>query len=98
MTDPMVIAAASVVVIGAVSGLAVAVIKAIGDMKRSLLTVASDQLAKTAEVHTLVNGSASKAADRLESLEAQIVSLNAQLGQLQERRVEDAKTKAAGES
>ncbi len=88
--DPMVVAAASVVIVGAVAAAAVTIIKAVGSAKVEILTVSN-------QVHALVNGSASEAAKKLTSLEAQIAQLHTTVAQLQERRVEDAKTRAAGE-
>jgi hypothetical protein len=94
MSDPMVIAAAAVLVISAFAAGAVSVIKAVGETRKTVLATA----AKTDEIHTLVNSAASEAKAKLEAVEAKVEALHLELTQLQERRVEDAKTRAAAGS
>lgn len=91
MTDPMVIAAAAVVIIGAMSTATVAVIAALGRMKRDLIAGQLKVETKADEIHTLVNGGATLAAQKLAALEGQIVALNMALATTQQQRVDDVK-------
>ena len=93
--DPMVLAAASVVIITAISTATVAIIVAVGRVKNELLAKANTQAGKTAEIHSLVNGSATAAAIKMTALEAQISTLHSELTVIQSQRVEDAKVRAA---
>lgn len=91
--DPMIVAAAVVLVISAFAGGVVSVIGAVGKMRHeqdAVLAKVTDVANKTEEVHALVNGSAHTAAAKLAALEAQIISLHARIATLQDQRVTDA--------
>lgn len=70
--DPMILASAAVVVIGAVAAAAVAIIK------------------QLQAIHLLVNSAASKAAEKLVTLESTVAGLHATVAALQSQRVVDA--------
>ena len=104
MTDPMLIAAASTVFLAALSSATVTIITAVGRVKKELLVRVEAQTALTTqvdakadEIHSLVDGSASRAAESIATLQAQLVKLHGDMAALQNQRVEDAKTRAASD-
>lgn len=96
--DPGNIAAAVVTVVVALTGATVTIIGVVVSAKKELLSRALATDKKADEIHALVNGSSTLAASKLTDLERQIAALHIQLEQVQERRVEDAKTRAAQDS
>ncbi len=95
MNDPMVLAAALVLVIGAITTATVTVMAAFGKMKTEMLAKVSSVQRQADDIHTLVNGSAHLAAERLAALENRIVDLHSTVAALQELRVSDAQQKGA---
>jgi hypothetical protein len=94
MADPMILAAAAVLIIGAIAGATVKVVTAVGAMKRELLMVTNSTNVKADEIHGLVDGSATKAAEKLAALELKLIAVQEQLANVQEKRVVDAQAQA----
>ncbi len=111
--SPSLIAGAVVMVIASIVTGVVTIINALAAVQdrrenkivRAQLNTKADTAATQAtrietqnsEIHAMVNGAKTIADNKLAGLEAKIMALHAQLEQLQERRVEDAKTRAAGD-
>jgi len=91
MNDPMIIASAAVLIIGALSTGIVSIIVALGKMKAEIIRQLKEAGAKQEEIHSLVNGSSITAANKLTILEDKISFLNEKINDLQEKRLEDAK-------
>ena len=85
--DPMVIAAAAVLVIGAIGAAVVSGIKAWGSMRADLIALAL----KAHDIHDLVNGASTAAAEKMRAMETAIADLHAKLEHVQVQRVMDAK-------
>ena len=96
--DPTVLAASIVTVLAALTAAIVTVVNALAAARdRKVVHDKMDEGAvKMEQVHTLVNSRASAAEEKLTLLETKITELHAQLDSVQERRVEDAKTREAG--
>lgn len=88
MADPSVIASATGIVIAAITAAVIAIIKAITASKVELLT-------KSEEIHKLVNSTAAESTAKIAALELKVSNLYTQLQALQERRIEEAKSRPA---
>jgi len=95
MNDPMILAAAAVLIIGALATGVVSIITALSKMKGELLTKVATVSDKAVEIHDLVNGNAHEAAKRLAALEAQIAQLHERLAASQEQRATEAQARGS---
>ena len=84
--DPTIIAAAIVTVIASLTAAAVTIINAVSSARNRKISNN-----KQNEIHDLVNGSATLAAEKLKKLEDQLILVQKQLIESQEKRVTEAK-------
>ena len=83
IVDPMVFAAASVLIISAIAAAAVTIINALSAMKRDLLTKQAEILSQGAVIKGHVDGMTTAGEAKRTAMEDEIMSLHAQIARLQ---------------
>ena len=83
IVDPMIFAAAAVLVIGAIATAAVTIINALSSMKRDLLTKQTELLAQGSVIKGSVDGITSAREAKLSGMEVEIASLHLKIARLQ---------------